>query len=81
MNWNSVGGVPCGWCGMARKSKGRINYVPLPDASPESELDALVAVYAFVLEAHGTKEAAVPSGQKGGVKEDQCAHTKDSIPR
>jgi hypothetical protein len=82
VNWNSVGGVPCGWCGMTRQSKGRINYVPRQDASPEGELDALVAVYAFVLEAHAKKEAAAPSGPENGVmKEDQHAHTKRSIPR
>jgi hypothetical protein len=61
--------------------KPTIAYTPLPNATPESELDALVAVYAFVLEAHAKKEAAVPSGQKDGVKEEPDEHTKDSIPR
>jgi hypothetical protein len=42
---------------MTRESKGRINYAPLPDATPESELDALVAVYAFVLECHAKRKA------------------------
>jgi hypothetical protein len=71
--------VPCTWCEMTRKNKGRINYTPLPDATSESELDALVAVYAFVLEAHAKKEAAASSGLANGVKEEQYAHTRGSI--
>jgi hypothetical protein len=66
---------------MMQNGKHGMNYTPLPDATPESELDALVAVYAFVLEAHAKKKAAAPSGQGNGVKEDQHAHTKDSIPQ
>jgi hypothetical protein len=62
-------------------SDPRITYIPLPDASPESELDALVAIYAFVLETHAKKKAAVPSGPENGVKEDQHVHTRGSIPR
>jgi hypothetical protein len=58
----------------------RLTYTPLSDASPEGELDALVAVYAFVLEAHA-KKAAVPSGPENGVKEDLHVHTRGSIPR
>ncbi len=48
---------------MTRKIKDRINYTQLPDATPESELDALVAVYAFVLEAHARKNATKQSSQ------------------
>jgi hypothetical protein len=66
---------------MTRKSKGHINYTPLPDATPESELDALVAVYAFAIEAHAKKKAAAPSGQEEGARNDQDAHTEESIPR
>ena len=65
---------------MTRKSKGRINYTPLPDATPESKLDALVAVYEFVLEAHAKKKAATPSGQEDDVRKAHNAHTEDSIP-
>ena len=71
--------MPCTWCEMTRKNKGRINYTPLPDATSESELDALVAVYAFVLEAHARKKAATPSGQEDDVRKDQNAHIEDSI--
>jgi hypothetical protein len=61
--------------------KPTIAYTPLPNATPEAELDALVAIYAFVLEAHAKKKAAAPSGQNDGVKEERDVHTKDSIPR
>jgi len=62
-------------------SKHRLTYIPLPDATPESELDALTAVYAFVLKAHAKKKAATPSGPENGVKENHHVHTRGSIPR
>jgi hypothetical protein len=34
---------------ITQTSKARIMYVPRPDATPESELNTLVAVYKFVL--------------------------------
>jgi hypothetical protein len=43
-------------------SSARITYTPRPDATPESELDALVAIYKFVLECHASKKAADPTG-------------------
>jgi hypothetical protein len=58
----------------------RVTYIALPDATPESELDALAAVYAFVLEAQAKKKAATPGGQEGDVRKDQNAHIGDSIP-
>jgi hypothetical protein len=61
--------------------KPTISYTPLSDATPESELDALVAIYGFVLEAHAKKKAAVPSGPENGVKEDVHVHTRRSISR
>jgi hypothetical protein len=61
--------------------KPTIAYTPLPGATPEIELDALVAVYAFVLEAHAKKKAATPSGPENGVKENHHVHTRGSIPR
>ena len=61
--------------------KPTIAYTPLPSATPESELDALVAIYAFVLGAHAMKKAAAPSGQENGVKEDVHVHTKGRISR
>jgi len=67
-------------------SNRRLRYSPLPDATPDSELDALAAVYAFVLEAHAKKKAATPSGLENGVKENHHVEnhhvrTRGSIPR
>ena len=41
----------------------RIEYVPLPDATPESELWCLVNVYAFLLEG-SQKQKAVKAADK-----------------
>jgi hypothetical protein len=38
----------------------RIEYVPRDDATPEGELAALAAVFAFVIQAHEQKKAAAP---------------------
>ena len=35
-----------------------IHYSPLPNATPEAELDALVAVYRFLIERHTNRKAA-----------------------
>jgi hypothetical protein len=61
-------------------SEHRLTYIPRPDATPESELDALATVYSFVLKAHAKKKAATPSGQEDDVRKDQSAHIEDSIP-
>ena len=39
-----------------------IRYVPLPDTTPEKELDALAVVYKFILDRHAKKKAAGASG-------------------
>lgn len=51
-----------------------IAYTPRPDATPESELDALAAVYAFVLECHERQKVADPTGDRNEAKEveDNC---------
>ena len=64
---------------MTRKSKGRINYTPLPDATPESELDALVAAYKFILECHESKKAADPTGDPNEAKEDKALDPEKSL--
>jgi hypothetical protein len=52
----------------------RISYLPLPDATPESELEALAAVYSFLIQSHVNREAATTGGgndhKKGG--EEAC---------
>jgi len=66
---------------MTQNAKRRINYTPLPDATPESELDTLAAVYAFVLECHESRKAADPTGDPNEAKEDKDIDPKQSLPR
>jgi hypothetical protein len=49
----------------------RIVYVPRPDATPESELNALAAVYRFILfDSHASKKARpTTSGPNDAAKE------------
>jgi hypothetical protein len=61
-------------------TNARLTYIPLPDATPETELDALVAVYAFVLDCHESKQAADPTGDPNEVKEDDVDPT-ESLPQ
>jgi hypothetical protein len=61
-------------------SDPRINYTPLSDATPESELDALVAVYAFVLECHESRKVAGRVGDRNEVKEDEDVDPTGSLP-
>jgi hypothetical protein len=42
----------------------RVIYVPRPDATPEGELAALTATYAFVIQAHERKKAAAPATRR-----------------
>ena len=39
-----------------------ISYRPLPDATPEAELEALAAVYSFLVERHANRTAAESGG-------------------
>jgi hypothetical protein len=43
----------------------RIAYKPLADSTPEAELAALAAVYAFIIQVHERKKAAAPANEKG----------------
>ena len=42
----------------------RVTYAPGSDATPEGELTALAAVYAFVIQAHEQKKAAAPANER-----------------
>jgi hypothetical protein len=42
----------------------RIDYVPRPDATPESELNALAAVYRFILSKSNASQKAVEPAPK-----------------
>ncbi len=44
-------------------NKSNVIYAPRSDATAESELSALAAVYAFILEAHASKKATKQSSQ------------------
>jgi hypothetical protein len=50
--------------------KPRLVYVPREDATPEGELSALAAVYAYVLECHERNEVAADVGEDEGRTED-----------
>jgi hypothetical protein len=54
-------------------SDPRIVYVPLESATPEGEITALAAVYAFVIRAHESKNAATPNHERaeGGESPEQ----------
>lgn len=45
-------------------AKPYVTYAPCPDATPEGELAALAAVYAFVIQAYQQKKAAAPANEK-----------------
>ncbi len=55
-----------------------ITYSTRPDATPETELSALAAVYRFVLDCHAKKEAAPesrPEDEKERSVHDSLAST------
>ena len=66
---------------MKQASNNRISYTPLPDATPETELDALVWVYKFILERHESKKAADPTGDPNEAKEDNGFDLRKSLPQ
>ena len=40
-----------------------IRYVPLPDTTPEKELDALAIVYKLIIDRHAKKATGVSVGE------------------
>ena len=66
---------------MKQASNNRISYTPLPDATPESELDALVAVYEFILQCHESRKVADPTGDPNEAKEDKDFDLRKSLPQ
>jgi hypothetical protein len=62
-------------------SNNRISYTPHPDATPETELDALAWVYKFILERHKSKKAADPTGDPNEAKEDKDLDPERSLPQ
>jgi hypothetical protein len=60
----------------------RITYTPRSDATPESELSALAAVYRFILDCHAKKEGrpttSGPENAKERIKDDFRATPNNS---
>jgi hypothetical protein len=54
--------------GRARTNE-RVHYIARPDATPERELEALAAVYRFVLDCHKKRKEAAPASRADGAKE------------
>jgi hypothetical protein len=59
----------------------RLTYSPLPDATPEDELDALVAAYKFILECHESKKAADLTSDPNEAKEDKALDPERTLPQ
>jgi hypothetical protein len=59
-------------------SDSRVIYAPRPDATPEGELAALTATYAFVIQAHERKKAAAPVNEsRKGVNSEERRHGQE----
>jgi len=59
----------------------RLTYQPHADATPESELDALVSIYEFILECHASRKAADTTGDRDEVKEDKDIDPAQRLPQ
>ena len=62
----------------------RVSYRPLPDATPESGLDALADVYSFLIQRHASRKAAELGSddqQKGGGKDNKPGTVGVAHPR
>lgn len=61
---------------MVKLSNLEVAYAPRPDATPEGELNALAAVYRFVLDSHTSKQGdpttSRPDNAKGSVSNDRA---------
>ena len=67
---------------MVSSREPRVTYVPLPDATPERELNALAAVYRFILNRHVEKKAAGEvGGEEHARKESKDVSRNRTIPR
>jgi hypothetical protein len=57
----------------------RITYDPHVDATPESELEALATVYAFILDCHANRKGAEQSARHD-AKETENARARTILP-
>jgi hypothetical protein len=51
-------------------SRPRIAYTPLPDVTPEMELNALSACYSFILQKHQEKQKSGPATVPNDAKKE-----------
>ena len=67
---------------MVSSREPQVTYVPLPDATPERELNALAAVYRFILNRHVEKKAAgISGGEEHARKESRDVSRNRTIPQ
>jgi len=64
-----------------KQASNNLSYTPCPDATPESELAALVAVYEFILQCHESRKVADPTGDPNEAKEDNDFDLRKSLPQ
>jgi hypothetical protein len=60
-------------------SSARITYTLRPSTTPQTELDALSRVYAFILQKHQEQQKAAPASRLDARKEDPNASGKPSL--
>ena len=64
-----------------KQASNNLSYTPCPDATPESELAALVAVYEFILQCHESRKVADPTSDPNEAKEDKDFDLRKSLPQ
>jgi len=63
-------------------NRDRVTYVPLPNATPESERITLAVVYRFILDLHTEKKAAGEvGGEEHARKESKDVSRNQRVPR
>jgi hypothetical protein len=58
----------------------RINYIPSPDATPESESSVLANVYAYLIKSHHGKKAPKPIQLRTGEAKGSMRRKEAEMP-
>ena len=61
-------------------SNPRITYTPHPDASPESELEVLANIYAYLIRNHDSKRAAESAQLRTGEAQSSMRRKEAEMP-
>jgi hypothetical protein len=61
-------------------SNPQITYTPHPDASPESELDVLANIYAYLIRTHDSKRAPEPAQLRTGESKSSMRRKEAEMP-